>query len=79
MNRQLTRSRNRIIGGVAAGAAEWAGVDPALGRIAWALLVPITSGAALLSAALVAPVLFGTPGGSSSHRSADRTVRTGNA
>jgi hypothetical protein len=39
----------------------------------------LTSGAALLSAALVALVLFGTPGGSSSHRSADRTVRTGNA
>ena len=49
MNRQLTRSHNRIIGGVAAGAAEWAGVDAALVRIAWALLVPITSGAALLA------------------------------
>ncbi len=39
----------------------------------------LTSGAALLSAALVALVLFGTPGGRSSHRRADRTVQTGTA
>lgn len=48
MNRTLTRSRNSMIGGVAAGAAEWLNADPALIRIAWALLVPITGGAALL-------------------------------
>ncbi|MEA2651300.1 MAG: phage shock protein [Chloroflexota bacterium] len=49
MNRTLTRSRNSMIGGVAAGVAEWINADPALIRIAWALLVPITGGAALLA------------------------------
>lgn len=49
MNRRLTRSRIRMIGGVAAGVAEWIQADPALIRIAWALLVPITGGAALLA------------------------------
>lgn len=48
MNRTLTRSRNSVIGGVAAGVAEWMNVYPALVRVAWALLVPITNGAALL-------------------------------
>jgi len=49
VNRTLTRSRNSMIGGVAAGVAEWIKADAALVRIAWALLVPITSGAALLA------------------------------
>lgn len=49
MNRRLTRSRNSMIGGVAAGVAEWMNTDPAIVRIAWAILVPITSGAALLA------------------------------
>ena len=49
MNRRLTRSRNSMIGGVAAGVAEWIDADQALVRIAWALLVPITGGAALLA------------------------------
>ena len=49
MNRRLTRSRNAMIGGVAAGVAEWIQADPALIRIAWAVLVPITGGAALLA------------------------------
>ena len=49
MNRRLTRSRNSMIGGVAAGVADWIDADPALIRIAWALLVPITGGAALLA------------------------------
>ena len=49
MNRQLTRSRNAMIGGVAAGVAEWINADPALVRIAWAVLVPLTGGAALLA------------------------------
>ena len=38
-----------MIGGVAAGVAEWIDADPGLIRIAWALLVPITGGAALLA------------------------------
>jgi phage shock protein C len=49
MNRRLTRSRtDTILGGVAAGLAEYLGTDPALVRIAWAILVPLTGGAALL-------------------------------
>jgi phage shock protein PspC (stress-responsive transcriptional regulator) len=46
---RLTRSRNGMIGGVAAGVATWINADPALVRIAWALLVPLTGGAALLA------------------------------
>ena len=49
MNGQLTRSANAMIGGVAAGVATWINADPALVRIAWALLVPLTGGAALLA------------------------------
>ena len=49
MNRRLTRSRDAMVGGVAAGVANWIGADPALVRIAWALLVPLTAGAALLA------------------------------
>ena len=49
MNRRLTRSRDAMVGGVAAGVANWIGADPALVRIAWALLVPLTGGAALLA------------------------------
>jgi phage shock protein C len=49
VNRRLTRSRNAMIGGVAAGVAEWINADPALVRIAWALLVPLTGGGALLA------------------------------
>ncbi|MFN2417579.1 MAG: PspC domain-containing protein, partial [Candidatus Limnocylindria bacterium] len=39
VNGRLTRSRDAMIGGVAAGVAAWVKVDPALVRIAWALLV----------------------------------------
>ena len=49
MNGRLTRSRDAMVGGVAAGVAKWIGADPALVRIAWALLVPLTAGAALLA------------------------------
>jgi phage shock protein PspC (stress-responsive transcriptional regulator) len=38
-----------MVGGVAAGVANWIGTDPALVRIAWALLVPLTAGGALLA------------------------------
>jgi phage shock protein C len=47
--RRLTRSRDAVIGGVAAGVAEWLNADPALVRIGWAILVPVTGGAALLA------------------------------
>jgi phage shock protein C len=49
VNRRLTRSRDAMVGGVAAGLANWMNADPALVRIAWALLVPLTAGAALLA------------------------------
>lgn len=49
MNRRLTRSRDAMVGGVAGGVANWIRADPALVRVAWALLVPITAGAALLA------------------------------
>lgn len=49
MNRRLTRSRDRVIGGVAGGVATLLDADPALIRIAWALLVPLTGGVALLA------------------------------
>ncbi len=49
MNGRPTRSPNAMIGGVAAGVATWINADPTLVRIAWALLVPLTGGAALLA------------------------------
>ena len=50
MNRRLYRSRtDTVIGGVAAGLAQYLNADPALVRIAWAILVPLTGGAALLA------------------------------
>jgi phage shock protein C len=50
MNRRLYRSRtDTMLGGVAAGLASYLNTDPALVRVAWAVLVVITSGAALLA------------------------------
>ena len=50
MNRRLYRSRtDTIIGGVAAGVANYLNTDSALVRIAWAILVPLTGGAALIA------------------------------
>jgi phage shock protein PspC (stress-responsive transcriptional regulator) len=50
MNRRLYRSRtDTILGGVAAGVADYLNTDPALVRIAWAILVPLTGGAALIA------------------------------
>jgi len=50
MTRRLYRSRtDTVLGGVAAGLARYLNADPALVRIAWAILVPITSGAAFLA------------------------------
>ena len=49
MNRRLYRSRtDTVLGGVAAGLAAYLNADPALVRIAWAILVVVTSGVALL-------------------------------
>jgi phage shock protein PspC (stress-responsive transcriptional regulator) len=53
MNRRLYRSRtDTILGGVAAGLARYLNADPALVRIAWAILVPLTGGAALVARGL---------------------------
>ena len=50
MNRRLYRSRtDTVIGGVAAGLADYLNADPALVRIVWAFLVVITGGAALVA------------------------------
>ena len=50
MTRRLYRSRtDTVLGGVAAGLAHYLNADPALVRIAWAILVPVTSGAAFLA------------------------------
>ena len=50
MNRRFVRSRtDRVIGGVAAGLADYMNADTALVRIAWALLIPLTGGAALIA------------------------------
>jgi phage shock protein C len=50
MNRRLYRSRtDTVLGGVAAGLAVYLNTDPALVRIAWAILVPLTGGAAFLA------------------------------
>jgi phage shock protein C len=61
MNRRLTRSRNSMVAGVAAGVAEWINADPALVRIVWAVLVPLTSGAALLAYVVAWAVLPEAP------------------
>ena len=50
MNRRFYRSRtDTILGGVAAGLANYLNADPALVRIAWALLTPLTGGAAFVA------------------------------
>ena len=50
MTRRLYRSRtDTVLGGVAAGLAQYLNADPALVRIAWAILVPVTGGAAFLA------------------------------
>jgi phage shock protein PspC (stress-responsive transcriptional regulator) len=50
MNRRLYRSRtDTVLGGVASGLAAYLNTDPALVRIAWAILVPLTGGAAFLA------------------------------
>jgi phage shock protein PspC (stress-responsive transcriptional regulator) len=50
MDRRLYRSRtDSIVAGVAAGLARYLNADPALVRIAWAVLIPLTGGAALVA------------------------------
>jgi len=50
MNRRLYRSRtDTMLGGVAAGLAAYLDADPALVRIAWAVLIPLTGGVAFIA------------------------------
>lgn len=50
MNRRLYRSRtDTMLGGVAAGLASYLNADPALVRIAWAVLIPLTGGLAFVA------------------------------
>jgi phage shock protein PspC (stress-responsive transcriptional regulator) len=50
MTRRLYRSRtDTVLGGVASGLAQYLNSDPALVRIAWAILVPLTGGAMFLA------------------------------
>lgn len=50
MTRRLYRSRtDTVFSGVAAGVATYLNADPALVRIAWAILVPLTGGVALVA------------------------------
>lgn len=50
MTRRLYRSRtDTVFSGVAAGLATYLNADPALVRIAWAILVPLTGGVALVA------------------------------
>ena len=37
--KKLTRSNNKMIGGVCAGIADYLGLDPTIVRIAWILMV----------------------------------------
>ena len=65
MNQRLYRSRSdRIIGGVAAGIADYVNADPALVRVGWAILVVVTGGVALVAyivAWIVVPEAPATP------------------
>ncbi len=62
---RLTRSRtDTVLGGVAGGVADWIEADPALVRIAWALLVPLTGGIALLAYVVGWIVIPEAPAGS---------------
>jgi phage shock protein C len=67
MTERLYRSRtDRVLSGVAGGLAELWNLDPALVRVVWALLVPITGGLALLAYIVMAIVVpegpIATPG-----------------
>jgi phage shock protein C len=67
MSDRLYRSRtDRVLSGVAGGLAELWNLDPALVRVVWALLVPITGGLALLAYIVMAIVVpewpIATPG-----------------
>lgn len=74
MTRRLYRSRtDTILGGVAAGLASYLNTDPALVRIAWAILVPLTGGAALIAYIVAWVVVPEEPLGAASRPGAEAT------
>ncbi len=73
MNRRLYRSRtDSMIGGVAAGLADYLNADPALVRIVWAILVVVTGGAALVVYIVAWIVVPEEPARRADDRSGDR-------
>jgi len=72
MNRRLYRSRtDSMIGGVAAGLADYLGADPALVRVAWALIAVITGGAGVVAYVIAWVVVPEAPKGVASGSVAD--------
>ena len=66
MNDRLYRSpTDRVLTGVAGGLAELWDLDPALVRVVWAVLVPVTGGLALLAYIVLAIVVPEGPATSS--------------
>ena len=80
MTRRLYRSRtDTMLGGVAAGLASYLNADPALVRIAWAILVPITSGAAFLAYVIAWIVIPEEPAGAALTTPASDSLDEGDA
>ncbi|HEX7171509.1 MAG TPA: PspC domain-containing protein [Candidatus Limnocylindria bacterium] len=80
MTRRLYRSRtDSVLGGVAAGLANYLNTDPALVRIGWAILVPITNGAAFLAYIVAWIVIPEAPVGVSGEAAADEAPGAGDA
>ena len=78
MTRRLYRSRtDTVLGGVAAGLATYLNADPALVRIAWAILIPITGGAAFLAYVIAWIVIPEEPVGAVLTTPASDTVADG--
>ncbi len=67
--RRLFRSRSeRVLGGVAGGVAEYLDLDPALVRVAWAILILATGGAFLVLYVIMWIVVPEAPPGTESGR-----------
>ena len=49
MEKKLIKSKDKKISGVAAGVAEYFGVDPTMVRVAWAVLAFLTGGVTLVA------------------------------
>ncbi len=58
--KQLTKSNNRMIGGVCAGLAEYLDLDPTVVRVIWVFLV-VFGGAGLLLYLILALIMPSAP------------------